>query len=88
MDTLSPCNFTCTCISVVYNIIFIYLLYNVHVHVHVGFSINQDQFISKVIQPRPFTPFGELLHVHMSNEGKKYEIYKVHSTCILINTCT
>ena len=69
----------CTCTHIIIVYIFI---------IHVGFSINQDQFISKVIQPRPFTPFGELLHVHMSNEGKKYEIYKVYSTCILINTCT
>ena len=43
-----------------------------------GFYTNQDQYLSRLIEPRPFAPFGELLHVHSTDEGgTQYEIYKV-----------
>ena len=41
-----------------------------------GFFISQDQYLSRLIEPRPFAPFGELLHIHSTDEGgTQYEIY-------------
>ena len=32
----------------------------------------------QVFSPHPFAPFGELLHVHSTDEGEtQYEIYKI-----------